>query len=154
MTRKGIIIGVAIAVVVGLFFLLRSFNDITTVQYPGGELEVLVADNAIEHQKGLSGTRIETLGADGMLFVFSEKEERVFWMNGMNYALDVVWIADEKVMKIDRNVPAPEPGEDPERMYSRPFQIDMVLEVPAGMINDIGLVEGHLINVEGYGDEE
>src|SRR5688572_22668259 len=147
MKKNTLSIALAVLVVGGLFYLLLSFGDKATLRYPGGELEVLVADNAIEHQKGLSGTRLETLDADGMLFVFGDQEERVFWMKGMNYDLDFLWIADNKIVKIDRFIEAPSPGEEPISVYSRPFEVDMVLELPAGRANELGLLEGHVIEV-------
>lgn len=148
MKKNLFIIGIALVVVFFLFVLLANFNEHKTFVYPGGELDVLVADNFLEQEKGLSGTRAETLQADGMLFEFKDQEERVFWMNGMNYALDIVWIRDNKIVKIQTDVPAPKPGEDPVKMYSRPFEVDMVLEVPAGIVGQSGMVEGHLIEVK------
>lgn len=146
---KLIISIIAAIVAVGLIFLITSrANDRATFVYPGGEIEVLVADNPIEHQKGLSGTEVETLGADGMLFIFDKKEERTFWMKGMNYPLDIAWIGDGKILKVERNVPAPEDGEAPAYMYSRPFEVDMVLELPHGYLDFYGLYPGHIVSVE------
>lgn len=145
---SAIIIGVAVIAVVALILGLRTANDHGTFLYPGGELDVLVADNLPERTKGLSGTEVETLGADGMIFIFPDKQERTFWMKDMNYPLDVVWIADNKIVKISRNVPAPEEGEEPEYMHSRPFEVDMVLEMPHGYVDYYGLATGHIIEFQ------
>lgn len=141
------VVAAIVAVIIILFVTVRA-NDHATFKYPGGELDVLIADNPIEHQKGLSGTEVETLGADGMLFIFNEKQERTFWMKGMNYPLDIAWIGDGKILKVERNIPAPEDGEDPVYMYSRPFEVDMVLELPHGYLDFYGLYPGHIISVE------
>lgn len=149
MKHKNLIIALAVIVLFGLFIWVASrFGDHATLAYPGGELDVLVADNAMEHTKGLSGTHEDSLGADGMLFIFNDHEERVFWMNGMEYDLDVIWIVNGKIVKVDSNVPAPEPGEEPERMYSRPFEVDMVLELPAGSAYKYGLLAGQELRFE------
>jgi uncharacterized membrane protein (UPF0127 family) len=106
---------------------------------------VLLADNPVEQAKGLSGaTEAELLsqGAEGMLFVFGQAEERTFWMNEMNFNLDVVWILNGKIVSISENVPAPKAGEEPTRMYSGPIGADMVLELPAGGVKDHGLLVG------------
>ena len=114
----------------------------------GQNINMLIADNAIEHAKGLSGTELDSLNADGMLFVFKKQQEREFWMKGMNYNLDVLWLKDGKIMKIDRNVPAPEKGEEPAKMSSWPFEIDVVIELPAGGVDKFGFVEGQTIKID------
>lgn len=154
MKRNILIIGLAIVVVVVLFVFLGQSKNTTTITHGVGELEVLVADNALEHQRGLSGTQVSTLGADGMVFVFDNYIERTFWMNGMNYGLDVIWIRDDKIVKIDNNVPAPAPGEEPARMRSRPFEVNMVLELPSGTADQLGMIEGQQLEIEGYTDVE
>lgn len=149
MKNKTLIIGLAIVVfLVGIIYFATRFNDHGTFTYPGGELDVLVADNSIEHGRGLSGTEIDTLGADGMIFIFKDQQKRTFWMNGMNYNLDVIWIADDKIFKIDRDVQAPARGEDPAKMQSDPLKADTVLEVPAGVVDELGLVVGHIVGFE------
>ena len=149
MKNNILVLGLAVIVVVGLFFFLAATNssETTTVKTVGETYEVLVSDNPLEHQKGLSNTDIGTLGADGMLFVFSDKKERTFWMKDMNYALDVIWLRDGKVMKIQTEVPPPEGDEEPVYMYSRPFEVDMVLELPAGQVVRSGIVEGHILDI-------
>lgn len=123
--------------------------DEGTVGMGGGvDIEVRIADNPFEHAKGLSGTLPDTIGADGMLFVFDEQAERVFTMKGMKYNLDFIWIKDGKVVRIDENVPAPAPGEDPVQVSSKPLRVDMVLEVPAGIARQLGYVEGNDLTIQ------
>ena len=153
MNRKLFLIIGALLVVAGLFVALLMFGGSpkhTTFTYPGGDLDVLVADNAVEQTKGLSGTTLDTLGADGMLFVFNDYAERTFWMKGMNYDLDVVWIRDGKVMKVDQNIAAPKAGEEPETMSSAPFKVNMVLELPAGATARYNIVPGHQVSAKGF----
>lgn len=145
--KKWGIVFLAIAVVAVLFFFLLKTQSTAVISVGGEEITVLVADNGLERAKGLSGTTVDGLGADGMLFVFDDYSERTFWMNGMNYNLDMIWIRDGKVMKIQKNIPAPEGGEDPETFDSRPFKVDMALEVPAGFVERYGIMEGHLVQV-------
>lgn len=118
------------------------------IEILGEQVNLLIANNLLEQKKGLSNTQVASLGADGMLFVFADKQQRTFWMNQMNYNLDVLWIADNKIMKIDRNVPAPKSGEEPAKMYSRPFEVNMVIELPAGGVDKFGFVEGQVVEIE------
>lgn len=144
-------ISILIVVVMGIIFYLvfRPITAHSQVLYVGGSLDVLVADSAIERTRGLSNTQIETLGADGMLFVFTDQAQRTFWMNEMNYALDVLWIQDGQIVKIDENVP--QPGNDYPgiaRMYSNPFAVQMVLELPAGQVQARGLAVGQTLTID------
>ncbi len=151
MKKMIISIGLALLAVVALFIFLvfSQGKDRAVVTHDSGTLDVLVADTAIERTRGLSGTHLDTLGADGMLFVFSDYEERSFWMKGMHYPLDVIWLRDGKIMKISKNVPVGFSGEDVPRMHSRPFEVDMVLELPAGSADRLGLLEGSSLQFEG-----
>ena len=149
MKHKNFIIGgIIFLLVVGAVFLLSRFADHAEITYLDQKIDVLVADNPIEQQKGLSGTKLESLDADGMLFIFKEKEERTFWMHNMNYNLDVIWLADKKIVKIDRDVEAPKDGEEPEYMRSNPMEVDMVLELPAGKAAEYDFLIGASIEVK------
>lgn len=145
---RHILLTLSVVVIVAVIIIMALFGDTAKINYPGGTFNVLVADNVIEQQKGLSSKELDNLEADGMIFVFNDKAEREFWMNGMKFDLDVVWIADGKIMKIDKNIKAPEHGEEPDRMRSQPFEVDMVLELPAGTVDEVGLLIGHLITVD------
>lgn len=105
-------------------------------------ISVLLANKTAERIQGLSGINKEDLGADGMLFVFSDKAVRNFWMKDMQFDLDVVWIEDGKVVKVDQAVNAPKNGAEPDRMSSNPFKVNAVLELPAGDASRLDLYPG------------
>lgn len=136
---------VALALV--LFF-PRSARSKTQVTVLDHTFDVYVASSTAERMKGLSGTEIETLGADGMLFEFGNKEVRTFWMNNMNYDLDILWIDGNKIVAMDKGVPAPEKGESPARVSSDPFEVDYVLELPAGDAAKFDLYVGQTIEIK------
>ena len=100
-----------------------------------GDSKILVevADREDKRKKGLGGR--ESLGEnEGMLFVFPESTSGVvFWMKDMKFAIDIIWIAGDKIIKIDKNV-QPEPGVADEKLklYNPETDIDYVLEVNAG----------------------
>ncbi|MBW7944710.1 prolipoprotein diacylglyceryl transferase [Patescibacteria group bacterium] len=94
-------------------------------------VEVVTTPESI--QRGLSG-RTE-IGSDGMLFIFPQISQQVFWMKEMNFDLDMIWIADGKVVGITPNVPkpaSPDLGPSQLQRYASPTGVNMVLEVPAG----------------------
>jgi uncharacterized protein len=96
---------------------------------------------------GLSGR--EKIGQDGMLFIFSEKAFRSFWMKDMKFDLDIIWIADRKVVEISRKVPKPELNIPDFRLpvYSPEMNVDMVLEIDSGKADVIGIEVGDEIGL-------
>ena len=100
-------------------------------------INVEVADTMDKRTKGLSGRNSMDLNY-GMLFVFDSKGILpVFWMKGMLFPLDFIWIANGKIVKVDRNIPIPKADTPDENLptYKTTVPIDYVLEVNAGFID-------------------
>lgn len=110
-------------------------------------LRVAIARTFEEHAQGLS--RCEQLPAgSGMYFVFASKQTPVFWMQGMLFPLDIIWIADNKVVGISANVPAPADQADPNPARVGPPQpIDAVLEIAAGEAAKAGILVDSVIDL-------
>jgi hypothetical protein len=108
------------------------------------EIEIEIADTAALRSKGLSSRN--TLAENrGMLFVFdSKKTTPSFWMKDMIVSLDIIWITDGKVAKIDKDVPTPAPNtpDNKLRIYSPGKPTDYVLEVNAGFTQKNGIKVG------------
>lgn len=132
-----------------LFFGFRANTSrIDTITHLGVEYRVWLAKDALERKNGLSRVPLERLKQDrveGMLFVFKEQSEQTFWMKDMLFDLDVVWIRGDQIVKIEKNVKAPKDGEMPVKMFSAPFKIDAVLELPAGKVDAFGMHPGQTI---------
>src|SRR3989344_6103875 len=97
-------------------------------------INVEVVDTKDKRAKGLSG-REELLADSGMLFIFDTKDITAnFWMKDMKIAIDIIWINDNKVVKIDKSVPIPAEGISDNKLsvYSPGQPIDYVLEVNSG----------------------
>jgi uncharacterized membrane protein (UPF0127 family) len=97
-------------------------------------LRVEIADTPFLRSRGLSyrdGLRPGT----GMLFVFSEPAIQDFWMKGMRFCLDIVWIENGEIVGAAQNA-CPEPGvsDDALTRYESPEPVTYVLEVPAGWL--------------------
>jgi len=100
-------------------------------------IKVAVARTPDEKSDGLSG-RV----GESMLFDFRNDTERrpSFWMKDMLYNLDAAWIANGKIVKLEKNIPKPAtPDEEPVHFYPPDMDIDYVLEVPAGDAHELGL---------------
>lgn len=94
---------------------------------------VEVASTAEQQALGLSN-RDDIDENSGMLFPFTPAASVSFWMKDMRFALDIIWIANGKVIGIEKNAPSPLPGmETQELPIYRPAQpVDYVLELKAG----------------------
>ena len=110
--------------------------------------EVEIADTAIERAKGLSRRKClkDNNGicpslAEGMLFLFKEQNNQSFWMAGMNFPLDIIWINGDKIVDISKNIQSPKSGELP-AIVSPSMEVDKVLEISAGSVDKFDIKAG------------
>lgn len=96
-------------------------------------VNIEVADTAAERSKGLSG-RTDLPGGSGMLFVFPESKKYQFWMKGMKFPLDLIFIQNSKVVDLIKDASPPTEGQSDESLtiYEPTVPIDMLLEVNSG----------------------
>jgi len=105
----------------------------------GRTFSVEVADTVAKREKGL-GERDGLLPDRGMYFPFQTAGRWVFWMKGMRFPIDIVWIREGKVVDITDDVPVD--ATLPLATYSPSEPADAVLELKAGTARDIGLKLG------------
>jgi uncharacterized membrane protein (UPF0127 family) len=121
-----------------------------TVTVGGASFEAEVSETTGERILGL-GER-DSLAADtGMLFVFNAEGEHGFWMKGMRFPLDFVWIsADRQVVALTENVQPQEPGtEDGElELFDEDTETQYVLEVNAGAVAQSDIALGDPVTIE------
>lgn len=105
-----------------------------------------VAETGEQRRKGLS-IKDQLNENESMLFVFSKPGEHSFWMKGMKFPIDIIWLdSDRKVIHVERELepcitdacPQYMPGED--ALY--------VLETAAGFADMNGLREGTLVDFD------
>jgi uncharacterized membrane protein (UPF0127 family) len=85
-----------------------------------------------------------------MLFVFDGPQTQTFWMHGMLFPIDIIWILDDMVVGVTENAPIPTSQfETP--TFSSPSPINRVLEVAAGTALKNGIVVGSKVEILGYG---
>jgi uncharacterized protein len=92
-----------------------------------------IAQTAEKRELGLSYRTTLDKNA-GMLFVFENPNIPFFWMKDMNFPLDIIWIKDNKVIDIDKNVPIPKENTPLNQLpkYSPSGMVNYALEVNAG----------------------
>jgi uncharacterized membrane protein (UPF0127 family) len=114
--------------------ILSSETDFIEVRIGSATIRAEIADTPEERSRGLSG-RERLPENQGILFIFEEPGTYGFWMRGMRFPIDIVWISkDKKVVGITKNIPLPQPGiKDSElKIYYPPSPVLYVLETNAG----------------------
>lgn len=112
-------------------------------------IKVELADTSSKRKQGLGGR--QTLASDeGMLFIFEDSGKHPFWMKGLSFALDFVWINGNKVADVTENVQPPVSGQNDEFLpiYQSKEDIDKVLEVSAGTAQRLNIKVGDTLKIE------
>jgi len=110
------------------------------------QLSVAVADDSIEQIRGLAGCK-KVPNNSGMLFTYAEPTIPQFWMKGMVISIDIVWIADGKVVGMVEHVPPVEKFSDNPPRYNPPRLVSSVLELGAGKAAEYGIAVGDSVEV-------
>jgi uncharacterized membrane protein (UPF0127 family) len=116
------------------------------VEVGAARVRAEVAATAAERERGLSG-RASLAEDRGMLFVFPDRGQRAFWMKGMRFPIDIVWMDRDRVTGVEPDVPVPVGDQLP--LYRSPGPADRVLEVRAGWAARHGVERGDLVEVQG-----
>lgn len=126
-----------------------QFPPIGTGQITVGDtpLTVEIADETPEQTRGL-GYREGLEPGTGMIFTYDEPRTMSFWMKGMRFCLDIIWIEDGTIRGAAENAcpdPAGTADEDRARFRSA-GAVQYVLEVPGGFLKDHGYGVGTVVS--------
>ena len=148
MNRKVAYILIVIVVFFGLlaggyFWLFKTGPQLKTANFKIGNsvFRAEVADTLRSRAQGLSDR--PSLGENNaMLFTFQIPAAYSFWMKGMNFPLDIIWMRNGKVTGISADVLPPSGKFLDLPTYSPPGEVDAVLEINAGLSAKLGLKPG------------
>lgn len=129
------------------FPVFPSFGGGSNVEIAEQKFDVEIADDDGELQKGLSER--DSLGQDkGMLFVFERKDKYTFWMKDTKIPLDIIFIDDNKIVDIYKNVP-PQDGKENAvlPLYTSKAPANYVLEINGGLSDKNGYKVGDTITI-------
>ncbi len=119
------------------------------VRIDGLTVRAEMARTPEERRLGLGGRPSMPLD-EGMLFIFQSEGQHSFWMRGMLFPLDYIWISSDRVV-VDITVDVPiEPGvPDGGLPQYRPDQAVLhMLEVNAGVVREAGVQIGDAVTFE------
>lgn len=146
-------------IIIFFIIILLIFGGVVVYQYSQQQMDraevtindhtfrVDVASTAAELQEGLSGR--DSLPEDeGMLFLFEEAEQHSFWMNEMNFPIDIIFIRENTIVSIEHNAPAPESDDQELPIYQPSEPIDKVLEINAGLSKEYNFQPGDEVMIQ------
>src|SRR5690349_12410618 len=103
--KKSIIFVIAIlALFTGYYYFRHPLGTKATINNHVIHLELAITDS--EKEKGL-GFRDQLDKNSGMLFVYQTKGQYGYWMKGMRFPLDFIWIDGNRIVDLSHNIPAP-----------------------------------------------
>lgn len=128
--------GLLVALLIGVLVAIGCSRSATNgferegwVEIRGKRVAVEIAEDPAKQAKGL-GERDSLAWDHGMYFIYDQPAFYSFWMKGMRFSIDIVWLRDDRIVDLDVNVPFEPGGNGP---TLRPSSLtDAVLEVPAG----------------------
>ena len=120
----------------------------TVTTASGKIVRVRVATTPKQRELGLS--YFESLQNDeGMLFVFENSGRYPFWMKGMNFPLDIIWLKSAAqgyygIVHVAKNA---QPSSYPDVIDPK-VDADAVLEIPGGLSDSFGIKEGSVLQIQ------
>jgi len=104
----------------------------------GKEIKVKVAVSREEFSRGLSGIK-KIDGDDGLFFIKEKPSQSIFWMAGMKFPLDIIYL-DKDLVVVDIFLDKqPCIRESCELLYSKFSNVQYILEIPTGLANQYQL---------------
>lgn len=160
--KKFIIQVILLLIVVGVgLYLFKSNPDLTglpfvpektvfkEVEINSVKLQIEVADTQVKRSKGLGGRDSLPIN-EGMLFVFPNPGQYPFWMKGLSFPLDFIWIRGDMVVDLTQNVQPSSPGQADSslQIYQSKEQVNKILEVNAGTIQRLDIKVGNTVKIQ------
>ncbi len=129
-----------------VFFIVKNQMDkpeIKNLQIGDKHYQVEIVRSEKDQIKGLSD-RNSLEDIDGMLFVYDDSRIRSFWMEGMRFDLDIIWIRNSKIIGFTENISYQDQG----KSYKLPEKCDMVLELKSGRVKNDDLKIGNKVEIK------
>lgn len=109
-------------------------NGVWRIKIKTLDVNATVAASSEDQKKGL-GKRESLPLNEGIIFVFDQLGSYSFWMKDMKFAIDIIWLDEnKKVVDIATNAPAqPDKSDRDLTLYKPKSDAKYVLEVNAGL---------------------
>lgn len=133
-----VVLTIALNYVSSELYSLKYRNPIRKIYLGNVIVKAEVVSSKEKIEAGLSG-RSNLSEGRGMFFVMPQEDFQRFWMKGMQFPIDIIWIENDRVIGCEEWI-LPED----QRIFTSPGKVGFVLEVSAGFceknqvqVNDI-----------------
>jgi uncharacterized protein len=146
--RKVITFLLTLIIFICIFIVFSIKSPIKSyVRLDGKQFYVDVAKTKEQQEKGLDIYSKLPI-TRGMIFPFRDAGYYSFWMKGMKFPIDIIYINNNKIVDIFTNVPYPKDSIQ-EPVIIRPSQkANFVLEINAGLSRKYNFKKGDLVKIQ------
>lgn len=123
------------------------FMKTSTATINNQTFDLLIAKTPEEKQIGLSEKTSLPQNA-GMLFPFETPGNYPFWMKNMKFAIDIIYIRDNKIITIFKNAQPAKSPTDSLPVYNSEEPADTVLEINAGLSDKYNFKKGDEVEIK------
>ncbi len=141
--KKALIFFAALLLIFTIWYYWRNPLG-TRIKIHDHVFTVEIAATAQEKEQGL-GYRDSLAPDHGMLFPYDHKDQYQFWMKGMRFPLDFVWIDGKRIVDITISVPVA--TNEPLPVYRPKAPVDKILELNAGTVEKVGIAIGDTVEI-------
>ncbi len=135
-----------IAILVLYNYLSKSSIHKSTVTIENKTFLLDVARTDNEKEIGLA--KYNKLPEDtAMLFIFQSSDYYSFWMKNMKFPIDIIYIQDNKIVDIFKNVPYPKTKDEKLTIYTPKSKANFVLETNANLSTKYNFKIGSYIKI-------
>ena len=126
-----------------------SKNGLGTIVTPNGTtIFVEIADSPDKRVKGLM-LRPSMATDRGMLFLFPELGDRIFWMKNTLISLDILWLNESgEIIHLESHIPICTRKDDGCPRYRSPHKSLQVLELNGGIAEKLNLTVGKQLKID------
>ena len=152
MAKKTKIIIVSILIFLGIMLIVINYvfsevysvsgNPIRKVYLKNTFIKAETVSDPKKIELGLAGRKELTEGR-GMLFLMPKEDYLRFWMKGMQFSIDIVWIEQGRVIGCEKNI---SPKDD--RIFTSLTIAGLVLETPAGFCDKYNVSINDTIGIQ------
>ncbi len=121
---------------------LKYWNPIRRVYFKNIFVKAEEVRTAEKIEKGLVG-REKLEEGRGMLFVMPQNDYQRFWMKGMLFPLDIIWIENGRVIGCEERI-----SPNDQRIFTSPEKASLVLEVNAGFCEKYNVLLNDPVNIQ------
>jgi uncharacterized protein len=152
MAKKTKIIIFSALIILGIILIIVNYIYSEVYSTAGNPIRRVFLKNTFVKAETVSGQKKIELGLGGrknlpdgrgMLFLMPKEDYLRFWMKGMQFSIDIIWIEQGRITGCEKNI---SPKDD--RIFTSPTMAGVVLEVPAGFCDKFNVSINDMIRIQ------